>query len=158
MPYLSMSYKCHKFVRLSGSGSQMKLSRKLHRGSGSAYHSTVYIAESSGTTRFICHCRARGLLLSLGWGCRQCELLRAGGPRLRGVPASARGPPARRPARRLGQPTGDPPTYEASWVCKIVPGLLVPSLRSLRLCPAPPGPRSMVRRLNSVPAAPGGLE
>ena len=34
MPYLSMSYPCHKFVRLSCSGQQMKFTRKLHCCSG----------------------------------------------------------------------------------------------------------------------------
>ena len=42
-PYLSMSYPCHKFVRLSGSGPQMKFSRKLRCGSSSAYHGTAFI-------------------------------------------------------------------------------------------------------------------
>ena len=72
---------------------------------------------------------------------------------------SARGAPARGQARRRGPPagggvTGGPPTYEASWVCEIVPGLSVPSLRSLRPCPArsrvAAPSRSTVRRLNSV--------
>ena len=48
MPYLSMSYPCHKFVRLSCSGQQMKFSRKLHCGSSSssAYHSTAFIKHN----------------------------------------------------------------------------------------------------------------
>ena len=36
MPCISMSYPCHKLVRLSGSGPQMKFSLKLHCGSSSA--------------------------------------------------------------------------------------------------------------------------
>ena len=43
MPCLSMSYPCHKFVRLSGAGPQMKFSRKLHCGSSLAYHGTAFI-------------------------------------------------------------------------------------------------------------------
>ena len=50
MPYLSMSYPCHKFVRLSGSGPRMKFSRKLHCGSDSsssfAYHCTAFIKHN----------------------------------------------------------------------------------------------------------------
>ena len=46
MPCLSMSYPCHKFVRLSGSGPQMKFSRKLHCGSSSAYHGTAFIKHN----------------------------------------------------------------------------------------------------------------
>ena len=48
MPYLSMSYPCHKFVRLSCSGQQMKFSRKLHCGSSSssAYHGTAFIKHN----------------------------------------------------------------------------------------------------------------
>ena len=79
--YLSMSYPCHKFVRLSGSGQEMNFGRKLHCGLSSAY-------RSSSTTRFICHCRARWLLLfPLPW---------MGTPPAR-APASLRTPPARGP-------------------------------------------------------------
>ena len=46
MPYLSMSYPCPKFVRLSGSGLQMKFSRKLHCGSSLAYHGTAFIKHN----------------------------------------------------------------------------------------------------------------
>ena len=94
-----MSYPCHKFVRLSGSGPQMKFS-----------------------SRFICHSRARGLLL--------CPRPWVGTPPAR-APARWRTPPERGPARRRGPPAGGPPAYGASWECRIVPGLSVPSLRSL---------------------------
>ena len=46
MPYLSMSYRCHKFVRLSGSGRQMKFSGKLHCGSSSACRGTAFIKHN----------------------------------------------------------------------------------------------------------------
>ena len=46
MPYLSMSYPCHKFVRLSCSGPQMKLCQKSHCGSGSTYHCTAFIKHN----------------------------------------------------------------------------------------------------------------
>ena len=42
---LSMSYVC-QCVRLSGSGPQMKFSRKLHCGSSSAYHGTAFIKHN----------------------------------------------------------------------------------------------------------------
>ena len=47
MPYLSMSYPWHKFAMLSCSGLQMKFSRKLHCGSSSAYHCTVFIKHNT---------------------------------------------------------------------------------------------------------------
>ena len=46
MPYLSMSYPCHKFVKLSGAGLQMKFSRKLQCDSSSAYHGTTFIKHN----------------------------------------------------------------------------------------------------------------
>ena len=46
MPCLSMFYPCHKFVRLSGAGPQMKFSRKLHCDSSSAYHGTALIKHN----------------------------------------------------------------------------------------------------------------
>ena len=46
MPCLSMSYPCHKFVRLSCAGQQMKFSRKLHCGSSLAYHCTAFIKHN----------------------------------------------------------------------------------------------------------------
>ena len=46
MPCLSMSYPCHKFVRLSSAGQQMKFSRKLHCGSSLAYHCTAFIKHN----------------------------------------------------------------------------------------------------------------
>ena len=44
--YLSMSYPFHNFVRLSGSGPQMKFRRKLHCGSSSEYHNTAFIKHN----------------------------------------------------------------------------------------------------------------
>ena len=46
MPCLSMSYPCHKFVRLSGADPKMKFSRKLHCGSSLAYHGTAFIKHN----------------------------------------------------------------------------------------------------------------
>ena len=46
MPCLSMSYPCHKFVRLFCADPQMKFSRKLHCCSSLAYHSTAFIKHN----------------------------------------------------------------------------------------------------------------
>ena len=83
MPCLSMSYPCHKFVRLSGSGPQMKFSRKLHCGSSSAYHGTAFIKHNK---IYLPPPRAwtPPLPHGLGWGRRRRGLLRARGPSRRG--------------------------------------------------------------------------
>ena len=46
VPCLCMSYPCHKFVRLSDAGPQMKFSRKLHCCSSLAYHCTAFIKHN----------------------------------------------------------------------------------------------------------------
>ena len=78
----TMSYPCHKFVRLSCSGQQMKFSRILHCGSSSAYRCTafiknnkIYLPQPRARTPPLPQARA-----GFGWGLRPCWLLRAGGP------------------------------------------------------------------------------
>ena len=46
VPCLSMTYSCHKFVKLSGAGPQVKFSRKLQCDSSSAYHGTTFIKHN----------------------------------------------------------------------------------------------------------------
>ena len=87
MPCLSMSYPCHKFVRLSGSGPQMKFSRKLHCGSSSAYHGTVFIKLLIQAQQDLFATAApadSSFAPCLGWASRRRGLLRAGRPRRRG--------------------------------------------------------------------------
>ena len=129
MPCLSMSYDscpCHKFVRLSGSGQQMKFSRKLHCGSNSAYHSTAFIKHNK---IYLPPPRPRTPPFppALGGDAAGAGFC---------APADPAGAGAGSSAGSAGW--GGPPAYGASWECRIVPGLSMPSLRSLRPCPAPP--------------------
>ena len=91
MPYLSMSYPCHKFVRLSGSLQlhALKWNSAWKCIAVRVLHTTAQ--RSSSTTRFIHHHRARGLLLCPlpWWGRRQRGLLRASGPPQARAPAGA---------------------------------------------------------------------
>ena len=112
IPCLSMSYPCHKFVKLSGAGHQMKFSRKLQCDSSSASRGTTFIKHNN-----IClppqRPRTPPLPPALGGD--------AAGAVFCGPPP-ARGPPARGPACRRGPPAWGPPAYGASWECEIVPG------------------------------------
>ena len=101
MPYLSMSYPCHKFVRLSCPGPQMKFSRKSHWGSSSARHCTAFIKLIQAQRVFFATAAPADSSFApgLGWGHRRRVLLRAGGP------PPARGPPAWGPPAR-GQAAG----------------------------------------------------
>ena len=93
MPYLSMSYPCHKFVRLSSSGQQMKFSRKLHCGSSSAYHCTAFIKHNK---IYLPLPRADSSFAPRPW---------VGTPAAQ-APARQRTPPARGPACRRGPRRG----------------------------------------------------
>ena len=86
MPYLSMSYPCHKFVRLSGSGPANKIQPEiallfefcipLH---------SVHQAQAAQQDFFATAARADSSFApGLGWGRRLRGLLRARGPRRRG--------------------------------------------------------------------------
>ena len=142
MPCLSMSYLCHKFVRLSSAGPQMKFSRKLHCGSSSAYHSTafikhnkIYLPPPRADSSF-----APGLTPPVRAPARR-RTLPARGTQARGPPASGGG--------------GSAGVWGFLFLGgEIVPGLWMPSLRSLQPCPAPPHSTVRSLRLNSVPSQP----
>ena len=143
MPCLSMSYPCHKFVRLSGSGLQMKFSRKLHWGSSLAYHCTAFIKHKK---IYLPPPRVwtPPLPPALGGDAAGAGSCAPSDHRLRG--GRLRGGRLRGGRRRWGLLVagGDLLAYGASWECEIVPGLSVPSLCSPRPCPALP--RSTQRR------------
>ena len=144
MPYLSMSYPCHRFVRLSA---RVQARKKLDSAGNCiavrVLHTTAQ--RSSSKTIFICHCRAPGLLL--------CPLPWVGTQ------------PARAPARPLIPASvgaagagADSSAGSAGGGCACVwgflevlavPRLSVQSLFSLPPCSAPP--RNTVRKLNSMP-------
>ena len=112
----------------------MKFSRKLHCCSSLAYHGTAFIRVKHNKIYLpLPRARTPPLPPALGGdaaGAGSCVPPPARGPPERGAPTQ--GPPARGQARWLGPPAGGPPAYGASWECEIVPGLLVPSLCSLR--------------------------
>ena len=135
MPCLSMSYPCHKFVRLSCAGSKRNSAGNCI--AIRVLHATAVTAQcSSSTIRFICHRRARGLLL--------CPRPWVGTPPCAPADPAGAGAAGAGAGSSAGSVGGGPPVHGASWECEIVLGLSVPSLRSF--LPRPGPPRSTPRR------------
>ena len=130
MPNLSMTYPCHKFVLLSGSGSQMKFSRKLHCGSSSAYHCTAFIKHNKIYLP-LPRARTPPLPPALGGDAAGAGSWAPADPAGAGAAGAGAGSSA-------GSVGGGPPAHGASWECEIVLGLSVPSLCSLLPRPGPP--------------------
>ena len=104
MPCLSMSYPCPKFVRLCGSGPQMKFSRKLNCCSSSAYHSTAFIKHNKIYLPPPAVRRARGLLLFPGLDTAGAGSCAPAGPAGAGAGLSAGSAGAQEPAQAASPP------------------------------------------------------
>ena len=100
-----LSYPCHKFVRLSCSGPQMKFSRTLHCGSSFALHNV----QQAQQDLFATTARADSSLPpALGWDAAGAGSCAPADPRLRG---------GRRRGGQLvgGSACGGPPAYGRYW-------------------------------------------